>query len=135
MTADQALQEMGLSITKTVKKQIINIGDIFYTSWGYDQTNYDYIVVVSVSSSGKTVKCRRTACKHIGVSGHDNIQEPINEPFGDIFQMVVKDWQNAPYLRGSYPFLHTGTGSKRLGGFSPAPEGKKYYETDSQSGH
>ena len=48
MTADQALQQMGLSITKTVKKQIINIGDIFYTSWGYDQTNYDYIVVISV---------------------------------------------------------------------------------------
>ncbi len=34
----------------TIKK-----GDIFYTSWGYDQTNYDYIVVMEVSPTGKTV--------------------------------------------------------------------------------
>jgi hypothetical protein len=115
---------------KQIKKD-----DIFYTSWGYDQTNYDYIIVVSVSKSGKTVKCRRTSCKTLGYSAQSHIQKPINEPFGEVFQMRVSDWNNAPYLRGSYPFLHTGEGSKRLDGFSRAVENDKFHETDSMFGH
>ena len=34
-------------------------GDLFVTSWGYDQTNYDYICIMSISASGKTAQCRR----------------------------------------------------------------------------
>lgn len=30
-------------------------GDIFVSSWGYDQTNYDFYRVEKVSASGKTV--------------------------------------------------------------------------------
>lgn len=41
----------------------VEIGDFFYSSWGYDQTNVDFFEVVSVSASGKTIKiqeCRST---------------------------------------------------------------------------
>jgi len=37
----------------------VKVGDIFYNSWGYDQTNIDWYQVVAVSPSGKTCKIRR----------------------------------------------------------------------------
>lgn len=36
----------------------VKVGDIFYNSWGYDQTNIDWYQVVAVSPSGKTCKIR-----------------------------------------------------------------------------
>lgn len=32
----------------------ISIGDLFYTSWGYDQTNTEHFKVIKISPSGKT---------------------------------------------------------------------------------
>ena len=37
----------------------IKAGDIFYSSWGYDQTNVDYYQVIGVTPSGKSVRIRR----------------------------------------------------------------------------
>lgn len=34
--------------------QPVKVGDIFYSSWGYDQTNVDYFAVTEVSKTGKT---------------------------------------------------------------------------------
>lgn len=34
----------------------VKVGDIFYSSWGYDQTNVDFYEVLSVSKTGKTAK-------------------------------------------------------------------------------
>ena len=41
----------------------VKVGDIFYNSWGYDQTNIDWYQVVQVSPSGKTCKIRPIAGK------------------------------------------------------------------------
>ena len=120
-----------LSIALSLKK-----GDIFYTSWGYDQTNYDYIVVLSVSPTGKTAKCQRTSALHMGTSCQSNVQEPIYCPFGDVFKMCVrKGYKGDLTLCGSYPFLHHGTGSKRKGWFGRHTTGKQYHETMSEFGH
>lgn len=35
------------------------VGDVFYRSWGYDQTNVDFYELVSLSSTGKTGKAKR----------------------------------------------------------------------------
>jgi len=42
------------------KKRTIGIkkGDIFGTSWGYDQTQYNFVIVTEVSPTGKTVKVK-----------------------------------------------------------------------------
>ena len=32
--------------TATIEKQVVKVGDIFYTSWGYDQTNVEFFKVV-----------------------------------------------------------------------------------------
>jgi hypothetical protein len=39
------------------------VGDIFYNSWGYDQTNIDWYQVVALTKSGKSVKIRPIAGK------------------------------------------------------------------------
>ena len=41
----------------------VKVGDIFYNSWGYDQTNIDWYQVVSLTKSGKSVKIRPIAGK------------------------------------------------------------------------
>ena len=121
------------TLTKELKK-----GDLFYCSWGYDQTNYDYIVVMEVSPTGKSVKCQRTHALNMGTECQSNVQEPIFLPFGDMFRLQVRhyDWTGGEVrLIGSYPFLHTGEGSKRKGHFSRAKTGQQFHETMSQFGH
>lgn len=117
--------------SKSAQEQGIKVNDIFYCSWGYDQTNYDYIAIIGISSSGKTVTAQRTTCKNIGVNGTSNVQKPLLNTFGDIFTLQVRDG----YLIGSYPFCHDGNGSKRRGYFSKHLEGRTYHETMSQFGH
>ena len=114
-----------------VESDAVKAGDLYYTSWGYDQTNYDYIAVVSVSKTGKTAKCRRTYSKHLGSSGICNMQKPVLDVFGDEFTMKIR----GDSLRGSYPFLHTGTGSKRRDSFHKVCDDDVFHETDAMSGH
>jgi hypothetical protein len=112
----------------------INKNDLFYTSWGYDQTNYDYIIVVSVSPTGKTCICQRANYQHLGNSGQCNIQKPIAEGYGNTFRMKIYDnYKSEPGLKGSYIFC--GETSKRFDYFSKASEKQTFYETDSQFGH
>ena len=123
-----------------VESDAVKAGDLYYTSWGYDQTNYDYIAVVEVSKTGKTAKCKRAHSQHMGSSGQSNIQKPVLDLFGDVFTMQIKlgnpmytsgGW----YLRGSYPFCCSGTGSKRLDTFSRVKEDQVFHETDAMFGH
>lgn len=116
-------------------------GDIFYTSWGYDQTNYDYIVILEVK--GKYAFCQRTSSLHLGTSGTSNVQEPIFCPFGDIFRMKIQgDYSGTISLRGSYPFLHTGIINDKFGGknlrldtFYQHTKEEVYHETMPEFGH
>jgi hypothetical protein len=119
------------------------IGTLWETSWGYDQTNYDFIMITAVSPSGKTATCRRIHYQTLGSTGQSNIQKPVASAFGDSFQMKIQKYEDKIYLRGSYPYLHTGEISKneygrggvRLGTFSQVKEGDVFYETDPQFGH
>lgn len=48
-----------MTSTETRPAATAKVGDVFYTSWGYDQTNVDFYEIVRVSASGKTAKARR----------------------------------------------------------------------------
>ena len=48
-------------MTDTDTDTSIKVGDIFYTSWGYDQTNVDFYEVVGLTPSGKSVKLHSIA--------------------------------------------------------------------------
>jgi len=47
----------------------IKTGDIFYNSWGYDQTNIDWYQVVGITKSGKSVKIREIGAQIAGAPG------------------------------------------------------------------
>ena len=124
------------STAKQIVDRIVN-GDLFVTSWGYDQTNYDFIVVLELSKTGKTAKCQRTAAKNMGASGTSDLLYPINEPFGDVFTMHVRTgYKGDLQLKGSYPFCCNGSMvNTRLDRFSRVENNRQYHETNSMFGH
>ena len=83
----------------------VKVGDVFYTSWGYDQTNVELMRVIELSRSGKTVVCRMLGKNRESVGGYDNIS-PGSELYGKPFKMYVRTWSEKPILRGSYPFCN-----------------------------
>ena len=110
--------------------------DIFYTSWGYDQTNYEYIMVLELSKTGKTAICQRCTHEQVGNTRQANIQKPVPIPFGDTFRMHVRKYKDGSILRGSYPFCADGKmSSTRLGTFWKWDGETTFYETDSRFGH
>ena len=121
------------------------IGKMFYTSWGYDQTNYDFIIVESISPSGKTAMCKRCAYRRndeLGGMTQDAVK-PVPVPFGPAFRMQIK----GDYLRGSYPYLSRfeedwddeskkdWLKSTRLDTFMEVDESRHYYQTNPMFGH
>ena len=107
----------------------IKRGQYFYTSWGYDQTNIDYLRVISISPSGKTAICRMADGVITGESGTSEALKP-GKTYSPSFRMVVKNGD----LRGSYPYCK-GHKSRRLGTFWPTTAGQTQYQTMAQFGH
>jgi len=109
----------------------IKPGDYFSTSWGYDQTNYDYLVVVKVSSTGKTATCKMVSPIYLGASGVHDVITP-GTAYGEPFTMQVRRWEDVISLRGSYPYCLS---SKRLDTFHLVKLGDTHYQTNTQFGH
>lgn len=132
----QSIKPKNVLIEAPIKR-----GDIFYTSWGYDQTNYDFLVILEVSKTGKTAKCQMTNRLNMGHDGGScDVVEPIFCPYGDVFTMHVRQyaWDNSKtiHLKGSYPYCNDGSmKNSRLDSFTPHTIGKQYHETDAYSGH
>ena len=63
----KAWQFMHFCITKLEHvKDSAKVGDVFHSSWGYDQTNTEYYKIVSISKSGKTCKVVQVGAVEIG---------------------------------------------------------------------
>ena len=129
-----------LNSTEDQEQRTIKPGDIFYTSWGYDQTNYDYLMILEISPSKKTCLCSMVHCDHVGERGHCHIQKPKREIYGDIFRMKIELptclTGSEVMLRGSYPFCINGSKEHlRLDTFWKWDGKRQFYETDTQFGH
>ncbi len=48
------------------KSDSAKIGDVFHSSWGYDQTNTEYYKIVEISKTGKTCKVVQVGAISIG---------------------------------------------------------------------
>jgi hypothetical protein len=66
------------------------VGDIFYDSWGYDQTNIDYIMVVGVSPSGKTAITKQLGEKVVRQGSLEEDVVPSGVTFGDAYRLHVR---------------------------------------------
>lgn len=112
-------------------------GMLFYTCWGYDQTNCDFVVVDSVSPSGKTVVCRRAMYVTVDNTEQTDILKPKSVGYGKSFRMkVVYNDYGIPSLRGSYIYCGgEDSDSKRFGCFRIAREEETYEQTNPLFGH
>jgi hypothetical protein len=118
---------------RQIEQQMIQLislkaGMIFYESWGYDQTQNDFAVIVEVSPTKKTALCRTVGKDRVG----DNSVKPnVDWKDGKLFRLVVGCFHGEATLRGTYPFCDGGTreGSFRLYENCPV------YETPEGMGH
>ena len=106
----------------------IKRGDYFSTSWGYDQTNIDYLIVVGVTA--KTAMCRMADAIYVGESGTSDVLMP-GTAYGDVFRMKISGKDS---LVGSYPYCR-GHSSKRMGYFSKTTLTETRQQTMAQFGH
>ena len=126
----------------------LKIGDLFQTSWGYDQTQYNFLKVVKISPSGKTCRCRMVKAVIVSTELQYDNRTASKNCFGPAFRMKVEQptfkhsWNDKVTLRGSYPYLSNYQGdderflgSKRLDSFSRVEESRTYAQTNSQFGH
>ena len=136
---NQKLREIEKALVQFLDVQV---GQIFRESWGYDQTQNDFLQVVEVSPTRKTVTCQM-----IGKKDADEYSVVPNPDYqyGPRFRLHIKYFSHEPRLRGSYPFCSnydytndpSGQGHRgawREGSFSPF-KGKPVYETPAYMGH
>jgi hypothetical protein len=102
----------------------IKVGDHFYASWGYDQTNVDFYEVVGLTKTGvKLQRCSRRIVVGKGVVAGPNL-------FGPIFfvKLQTSTWRSDPKPWVSSPTHISG------GGFAYFWDGEPKYDTLAMGG-
>jgi len=102
------------------------IGQIFYTSWGYDQTNTEFMKIVEITATGKTAKC--VMLKNVQVDAW-NVKP--GEAKGVVFRMKIDVFHDEAILRGTYPYCE---GDTQFGSAYPLKE-ESAYQTAANYGH
>lgn len=90
----------------------IKVGDIFEASWGYDQTQYEFVKVLAVGSSGTTVKVADVKQKTVEreISFMTDMVAPTHEVKPGTERIFkVDSWNGEIALRGKDKFdsVHT----------------------------
>lgn len=94
---------------RSLEGQLVQFADIkpgmfFYESWGYDQTNIDYLEVMEVSPTKKTVMCRMVGKKSVESHQQGDSVAPDNSYRGPtLFRLKVSWFGDGCTLNGSYP--------------------------------
>lgn len=115
---------------KKAFEHTLKVGDILYTSWGYDQTNIDYYQVTEVVGK-KSVKIRQI---HAGFDHHDGGCSDYVVPLKDEFFEDCDQYDR----RGKEMLKRVGEyNSIRIESFCSATPwgGKPNRKTDAWSGH
>ena len=81
----------------------INVGDIFKSSWGYEQTNVDFFVVVSITK--KTITLQKVKAVVVEASDMRGRVVPGTEPIGKPFRRTFKHGAvKVDYCSYAYPW-------------------------------
>lgn len=102
----------------------VSVGSIFYSSWGYDQTNVSFYEVVGLTPA--SVKIREVAKSYVeqnGPAGNKVIPQPGNYIGGE----MTKRLQNSGFRDAAITINSSET--------AWLWDGKPQYETDSVYGH
>lgn len=104
---EKKILEEKVTELKKQDKTVVKVGDIFYCSWGYDQTNIDYVKVVKINPSGKGVKAvsiGQSKVKDIGYMSEIIEPDPENI-LSNEFNLRIQERNlsdNEKILRGTY---------------------------------
>ena len=121
-----------MTTVRVTQPNSVRVGQYYRCGWGYDQTQYDFLIVTAVSASGKQATCRMVHPVHVGEDAGTDHLVP-GEPFGETFHMAVRSaGYYGPTLRGSYQFAGS---SKRLDTFFFTESGHVAYQTSWNAGH
>lgn len=122
-TLARVLQEAHEAVEATPQ---VEVGSIFECSWGYDQTNVDFYLVVGLTKSGKSVRVQRIGSRTVDAHG----------PGGN---RVVP---NPEHVRGEVRTKRLRASSYHHWAFAARSfadaylwDGQAQYETDSVFGH
>lgn len=104
------------------------IGTILHTSWGYSMTLNDYCKIVSISPTGKTVKCRMLGTLVENDDGKGNGKaRPSGDFRSDSFTLRVRTgYDGTPRFVGQYPYAK---GDTHRGNFSIWDGTQNYHNT------
>ena len=96
----------------------IQVGDIFYSSWGYDQTNVDFYQVVGLT--GASVKVRQIAQRTVrsGGAGGDSVVAVPDHFVGEVMTKRIQNYSDVPtFTLNSYSsaYLWDGTPKYQTG--------------------
>lgn len=98
---------------KTPNAEGVHVGDIFYSCWGYDQTNYQFYQVVALRGK-HTAVVRENACKSEMCSDYNGYKRPIRDSFMDKATYILRTTYNeyskcpqtkAPELSGNHHMM------------------------------
>jgi hypothetical protein len=99
------------------------VGEYLYTQWGYNQTNVDFVKVIGVTSSGKSVRVQVVeGAVESRQKGQDNLTPSDTVKFEEEVTLRTKCRKGKVHFRGSYPFAD---GDKR------GPENFYLFDRDS----
>lgn len=75
-------------------------GDVFRSSWGYDQTNIDYYQVVSVSGQMATVRAIGCMSEETGFMSGESVPA-MGQFIGEPFRVKIQKWdiKSEPYFK------------------------------------
>ena len=90
----------------------IHVGDIFYTCWGYDQTNYDFYQVVALKGK-HTLVLRENKCVSAMCGDYNGYIRPIRDSFRGERAYTVRT-QMREYYGKQELFLHINEHSASL---------------------
>ena len=77
-----------VATTRLAVVHTYKIGDIFYSSWGYDQTNINFYQVTAVTS--KAVKIREILSRRVGGSTGSDSMMPVPNSWDPNSREMVK---------------------------------------------
>ena len=115
----------------------INVGDIFYNSWGYDQTNIDYYKVVRLTPAGvEIVPIGKKYVERNGPGGDQVVPDPDSIREWDTITGIERGGKGSKVCRikgdggryGPYIVLNDRHSATRW-------NGRPDYQTDSMFGH
>lgn len=84
-------------------KHSLSVGDILYSSWGYEQTNIDFYQVTEVVSD-KTIKIREIGSKDVG-TGTDNFMSGRKVAVKDDFLPNSKEMTKRVQCCNDQPYI------------------------------